>query len=64
VLILANSTFSWWGAYLNPNNPVVFAPKYWLGFKVNLEYPKGIMSVDWNWEVVVRAATPDKSSIK
>ncbi|MCC8425725.1 alpha-1,2-fucosyltransferase [Mucilaginibacter sp. UR6-11] len=38
--ILSNSSFSWWGAWLNnKEHKQFFAPKYWLGFKTLQEYP-------------------------
>lgn len=29
--VMSNSTFAWWGAYLNQNNGVIIAPDPWLG---------------------------------
>ena len=48
ILILANSSFSWWGAWLN-NKPekIIFVPKYFLGFKVKKEYPVNIIPDNW-----------------
>ena len=42
-VIISNSSFAWWGAYLNKNHAEVFAPENWLGFKVNTEMPSNVI---------------------
>lgn len=46
-LIISNSSFSWWGAYLNNKSATIYAPQYWLGFKVEKEYPVSIIPNSW-----------------
>jgi hypothetical protein len=45
ICILSNSSFSWWGAYLNNRHAQIIAPKYWLGKTQML--PANIIPATW-----------------
>lgn len=48
--ITANSSFSWWAAWLNAHaNKVVFAPKYHLGWRIGNWVPGGIDVAGWKY---------------
>lgn len=50
LLVISNSTFAWWGAYLNKKKATVMAPEFWLGFKVHKPYPTDIKKgLPWTW---------------
>ncbi len=47
--VIANSTFSWWGAWLNPKlGKQVFVPKYFMGIADRVEFPAGIIPSGWH----------------
>lgn len=46
--IIANSTYSWWGAWLNNNpNKIIIAPEYWFNPKSNLANVNHIIPAEW-----------------
>jgi hypothetical protein len=47
-LICANSSFSWWGAYLNPERPICMPSKWYTGHPQGNYYFKGVIVVDIN----------------
>lgn len=47
--IISNSTLAWWAAkYMAPGS-VIYAPEYWLGWKKDIWYPRGIESKNFNY---------------
>jgi hypothetical protein len=51
ILVIANSSFSWWGAYLNTRKKRVLSPRYWLGFRIKKDYPTAEVIPD-SWEKI------------
>lgn len=48
-VIISNSTFAWWAAYLSPKKNTVIAPKNWMGFRIGKEHPKKVMTPRFQW---------------
>ena len=49
-LIISNSTFSWWGAFLNKKSNQFIAPKYWMGYNKNMWLPQAYNAKTLNFE--------------
>jgi len=45
--IMSNSTFAWWGAYLNQNGGTIIAPDPWLGYDYDNSNTKDIYYPSW-----------------
>jgi len=50
-LVISNSTFSWWAAYLNNRSAEVIAPRFWMGTNTRTVYPPHIFE-NLNWTLI------------
>lgn len=57
VVIASNSSFSWWGGWLNRvDGARVIVPEHWVGFPECREYPRDVIAA--GWERLVVRSTP------
>jgi hypothetical protein len=48
VVVTSNSSFSWWGAWLNRRPGArVLVPQYWFGFPEQVEMPRHVIAAGW-----------------
>jgi len=47
LLVLSNSSFAWWGGWLNERAARILAPRHWIGFKHGRETPHRIVAAGW-----------------
>ena len=58
--IISNSSFSWWGAWLNPNpSKIVIAPIKWFGLQMTNYNLKDLIPAEW-----IRISNPRTLSLK
>lgn len=50
-IIISNSTFSWWAAFLSNTASKILAPEFFVGFKIKKDFPEGIYD-NTNFEIV------------
>jgi hypothetical protein len=57
VVVASNSSFSWWGAWLNrvPGARVI-VPEHWVGFSEGREFPRDVIAS--GWERIAVCSTP------
>jgi hypothetical protein len=46
-VVSSNSSFSWWGSWLGPEDRTVVAPRHWLGFRDGREFPPDVVPQRW-----------------
>jgi len=50
-LVISNSSFSWWAAFLNKKSAEVIAPRFWMGTNTKAVYPTYIFE-NLNWKLI------------
>ncbi|MFC0343553.1 alpha-1,2-fucosyltransferase [Epilithonimonas hispanica] len=50
-IIISNSTFSWWAAFLSNTASQILAPEFFVGFKIKKDFPEGIYD-NTNFKIV------------